>query len=121
DEQKTVVCLPSSFILHPSSFQKRRPVVLHTNPSGATRWGLNALLLMSLCLILHWGETILVPTVLALLGTALLWPCVNWLHRRVPIPGLSFQAFFPCARPCLGWSRVPWGIACTVTSPVAVR
>jgi predicted PurR-regulated permease PerM len=89
--------------------------VQYTNLSGATRWGLNALLLMSLCLILHWGETILVPIVLALLGTAMLWPCVNWLHRRVPLPGVSFQAFFPWARPCLVWCRVPWGLACTFT------
>jgi AI-2 transport protein TqsA len=89
--------------------------VIYGNLSGATRWGLNALLLIGIGLALHWGQAILVPTVLALLGTAMLWPVVNLLHRHIPLPAISFRSAFPWLRPCLAWCRVPWGLACTLT------
>jgi predicted PurR-regulated permease PerM len=63
------------------------------NLSTATRWGLNALILLALVMALYLGKSILIPTTLALLLAAMLWPAVNHLHST-------------------GFLRLPWSVAC---------
>src|SRR5713226_1879082 len=61
--------------------------------SKATRAGLNLLALIGVVVALRWGESILVPTVIAALLAALLWPTAQWLNQR--------------------W-RIPWTLACSL-------
>lgn len=65
------------------------------NPSlgEATRWGLNLLALLGAVIALWLGKTIFIPTVIAVLLAAMLWPAASWLHHR-----LHFR----------------WGLACMV-------
>jgi AI-2 transport protein TqsA len=76
--------------------------VTNLNISKATRAGLNLLALIGVVVALRWGESILVPTVIAALLAALLWPAAQWLNRRC---------------------HIPWGIACSlvVTAVVAIN
>lgn len=59
----------------------------------ATRWGLNLLALLGGAIALRLGETIFIPTVIAVLLAAMLWPSASWLHHR-----LHFR----------------WGLACMI-------
>jgi predicted PurR-regulated permease PerM len=63
------------------------------NLNTSTRWGLNALILLGMVMALYLGKSILIPTTLALLLAAMLWPAVNHLHTT-------------------GFLRLPWGLAC---------
>lgn len=63
------------------------------NLSTATRWGINALILLALVMALYLGKSIFIPTTLALLLAAMLWPAVNHLHGT-------------------GFPRLPWSVAC---------
>lgn len=56
-----------------------------------TRWGLNLLGVLAAVLVLRLGQTVFIPTVIALILAAVLWPCAVWLHRRL---------------------RMPWSVAC---------
>jgi predicted PurR-regulated permease PerM len=67
--------------------------VIHLNLTDATRWGLNLLALLGIVVALRLGESIFIPTVIAVLLAAMLWPAVSGLHH-----GLRFR----------------WGIACMV-------
>jgi AI-2 transport protein TqsA len=69
--------------------------VINLNLSGATRWGLNALLLLSLVVALYLGQTIFIPTVIALLLAAMLWPAANVLNRGVVIRSFGLRGQFP--------------------------
>ncbi len=81
---------------------------------GATRWGVGALILLGIAVALYLGQTIFIPTVIALLLAAMLWPGVVYLHRRgVPVPALRLREGFPWVRPCLRRVCVPWAVACT--------
>jgi predicted PurR-regulated permease PerM len=60
--------------------------------SNATRWGLNLLGLLGAIIALHLGESIIIPTIIALLLAAMLWPSVRWMHER-----LFFTWNFSCA------------------------
>lgn len=60
----------------------------------ATRWGLNLLGLLGAVVALRLGETIFIPTVIAVLLAALLQPATNWFHRQL---------------------RLPWGLACLIS------
>jgi predicted PurR-regulated permease PerM len=88
--------------------------VSYLNLSAATRWGLNAVLLLGLVIALYLGKTILIPMVIALLLAALLWPAAGALHSGVPLPWLRPRAGFPWLRPSLVKWRVPWAVACTL-------
>jgi predicted PurR-regulated permease PerM len=87
--------------------------VIYPNPSAATRWGLSAVLLIATGFALHLGQMIFIPTIIALLFAAMLWPVVTWIHRDIPLPSLSFRDAFPWVVPCLFWWRIPWSLACT--------
>ncbi|MCS6852147.1 MAG: AI-2E family transporter [Gemmataceae bacterium] len=56
------------------------------NLSDATRIGLNLLALLGAVLALRLGESVFVPTVLAVLLAALLWPAATWLNHRLRLP-----------------------------------
>ncbi len=55
------------------------------------RLGLNSLALLGAVAALYLGRTIFIPTVIALLLAAMLWPMTVWLHRR-----LRFRWNFAC-------------------------
>lgn len=61
------------------------------NLAGAPRWALDLLGLLGAVLALHLGQTILIPTVIALLLAAMLWPVVRWMNER-----LYFSWTFAC-------------------------
>ena len=87
--------------------------MINLNVSAATRWGLNALILLSVVLALYLGRAIFIPAVMALLLAAMLWPIVSWLSQcGVPLPGLAARPGWPWLRPCVWRLRLPWGLAC---------
>jgi predicted PurR-regulated permease PerM len=61
------------------------------NLSNATRWGLNLLALLGGIAALHFGQSIIIPTIIALLLGAMLWPGVRWLNQT-----LRFSWPFAC-------------------------
>jgi predicted PurR-regulated permease PerM len=87
---------------------------MNLNVSTATRWGLNALILLGLVLALWMGQTILIPTVISLLLAAMLWPGVAYLNRvGFPVPFLGTCARYPWLVPCVYRLKIPWSIACS--------
>jgi predicted PurR-regulated permease PerM len=95
--------------------------VINLNLGTATRWGLHGLLLLSLSLAFYQGRTIFIPTIIALLLAAMLWPAVQWLNQQgVPLPGLAARRRFPWLAPCVWRLRVPWSIACTAAIAILV-
>ena len=92
----------------------------YLNLTGATRWGLNAVLLLGLVVALYLGRTILIPMVIALLLAALLWPAARRMNEGVPLPWLRRLPGFPWLRPRLVRWRVPWALACTLLVAVLV-
>lgn len=89
---------------------------MNNPPLGvATRWGLNALLLLSFVISLYLGHRIFIPTVIALLLTATLWPATCWLNQGVPLPGVWPRAGFPWLRWRPWKLPIPWGLACLIT------
>jgi AI-2 transport protein TqsA len=86
----------------------------YLNLSGATRWGLNALLLLGVILALYLGQSIFIPMIIALLLAAMLWPAATWMNAGVPVPWLLPRGGgFPWLRPALITYRVPWVLACS--------
>jgi AI-2 transport protein TqsA len=81
--------------------------------SGTTRWGLNAVLLLSVAVALYLGQSILIPMVIALLLAALLWPFARLLNSGVFMPKLHSSPRFPWVRPRMVKRQVPWVVACT--------
>jgi predicted PurR-regulated permease PerM len=95
--------------------------VIHLNLSAATRWGINLLILLGAALALNLGRSIFIPTVIALLLAAMLWPGVLWLNRKgIPLPGLAFRARFPWLATCVWRLRVPWSVSCAFAVTVLV-
>lgn len=60
--------------------------MINLNLTPVTRWGLNVLALLGAVLALRWGESVFIPTVIAVLLAALLWPIAGWLHRSLRFP-----------------------------------
>jgi AI-2 transport protein TqsA len=87
--------------------------VINVNVSTATRWGMNAVILLSIVIALYLGQTIFIPTVISLLLAAMLWPTATWLNQSgVPVPWLTFHRRFPWTLPALARMRISWGLAC---------
>jgi predicted PurR-regulated permease PerM len=57
--------------------------VINVNMNAATRLGINSLLLLGGVMALYLGREIFIPTVIALLLAAMLWPSAVWLHQRL--------------------------------------
>jgi len=68
-------------------------VINYLNMNTTTRLGFNCLILLGGVVALYLGQTILIPTIIALLLAAMLWPATVWLHQRL---------------------RFPWGISCMI-------
>jgi AI-2 transport protein TqsA len=66
---------------------------MNLNLTTATRMGLNSLALLGVAVALYLGESIFIPLTIAVLLAAVLWPVVEWLHRR----------------------GIPWSLACMVS------
>src|SRR5215470_15864329 len=83
------------------------------NVSTATRWGLNAVILLSIVLALYLGKSIFIPTVISLLLAAMLWPTATWMHQAgIPLPWLALRRQAPWLRPAIARARIPWTMAC---------
>jgi predicted PurR-regulated permease PerM len=62
----------------------------------ATRWGLNLLIILAVIAALYLGRSIFIPTIIALLFAAMLWPAITYLHGTgVPIPFVAWRSGFP--------------------------
>jgi predicted PurR-regulated permease PerM len=61
-------------------------VIASLNIGSATRWGLNLLALLGGAVALYLGESIFIPTVIALLLAAMLWPVVRWMRKALRLP-----------------------------------
>jgi predicted PurR-regulated permease PerM len=59
---------------------------MNLNLSTSTRWGFSALILLALSIALYQGRLVLIPTVIAMLLAAMLWPAVQWLNARFHMP-----------------------------------
>ncbi len=80
--------------------------------STATRWGVNALILLGIILALYLGKTIFIPMVIALLLAAMLWPLATWMHQDgIPVLSARTRAGFPWFRPGIARWRPSWGFA----------
>jgi predicted PurR-regulated permease PerM len=80
--------------------------------SSATRWGVNALILLGIILALYLGKNIFIPTVIALLLAAMLWPLATWMHSEgIPLVGARSRQGFPWLRPVIVRWRPSWGFA----------
>ena len=87
--------------------------MIDMNVSTATRWGLNAAILLSIVLALYLGKSIFIPTVISLLLAAMLWPTATWMHQAgVPVPWLSLRRTAPWLVPTIARARFPWSLAC---------
>jgi predicted PurR-regulated permease PerM len=72
------------------NFRSQR-VIGSLNLTSATRWGLNLLALLGGIVALNLGKSIIIPTIIALLLGAMLWPAVCWMNRV-----LRFSWTFAC-------------------------
>jgi AI-2 transport protein TqsA len=87
--------------------------VISMNISTATRWGLNLLIILALIGALYLGRSIFIPTIIALLFAAMLWPGATYLNKKgVPIPFFAWRSGFPWLGPCLYRARIRWNAAC---------
>src|SRR5262245_40973848 len=75
------------------------PFMISMNLTPATRWGLNLIALLGAVIALRLGETIFIPTVIAVLLAALMWPVATWLNRGL---------------------RLPWSVACLASVGILV-
>src|SRR5437588_8409482 len=57
----------------------------------AMRWGLELVILLAAVFALYLAQAVVVPTAIALLLAAMLWPAVRWMHL-----GLGFTWTFSC-------------------------
>jgi predicted PurR-regulated permease PerM len=55
---------------------------MNLNLTTASRLGLNLLALLGVAAALYLGESIFVPLTIAVLLSSILWPMVEWMHRR---------------------------------------
>jgi predicted PurR-regulated permease PerM len=80
--------------------------------STATRWGIGAIILLSVTLALYLGKDIFIPLVVALLLAAMLWPLATWMHQNgIPILGFCRREGFPYFSPCPARWHLSWGFA----------
>src|SRR5205085_2283279 len=83
------------------------------NLSTATRWGLNLIIILAMIGALYVGRTIFIPTVIALLLAAMLWPGAAYLHEQgVPVPFLARRRGFPWLGPHVYRAKISWNVAC---------
>src|SRR3954453_12163581 len=91
---------------------ERRNVINPPMGSTATRWGVNALILLGIILALYLGKSIFIPTVIALLLAAMLWPLATWMHSNgIPVLSARTRTGFPWFRPSIARWRPSWGLA----------
>ena len=87
--------------------------MINVNVSTATRWGLNAVILLSVVLALYLGQSVFIPMVISLLLAAMLWPTATWMNQSgIPLPVLRPRAGFPWLRPHVARAHVSWSLAC---------
>jgi AI-2 transport protein TqsA len=86
---------------------------MNLNLSTATRWGLNLIIILAMIGALYLGRTIFIPTVIALLLAAMLWPGATYLHEQgVPFPFFARRLRFPWLGPHVYRIKVSWNVAC---------
>jgi predicted PurR-regulated permease PerM len=88
--------------------------VINLNLSTATRWGLNLLIVLAIVGALWLGRPVFIPTTIALLLAAMLWPGATWLNLQgIPVPFVKGRDGFPWLRPFVYRWKLPWSVACT--------
>jgi predicted PurR-regulated permease PerM len=86
---------------------------MNLNLSTATRWGLNLLIILAMIGALYLGRPIFIPTIIALLFAAMLWPGATYLNEKgVPIPFFAWGGGFPWLRFCVYRVKISWNVAC---------
>ncbi len=87
--------------------------MINVSSGSATRWGVNAVILLGITIALYIGREIFIPTVIALFLAAMLWPLANWMYQT-GIPVIWFLRPDESQKRSLGIHRlhVPWGLAC---------
>src|SRR5437762_13977809 len=68
-----------------------QPMINQLDLGPAMRWGLGLVVLLAAVFALYLSQVVIVPTVIALLLAAMLWPAVQWLHHS-----LRFTWTFSC-------------------------
>ncbi len=93
--------------------------MINLNLSTATRWGLNLLIGLAIVGALWLGRPIFIPTTIALLLAAMLWPGANWLNLKgIPLPFFVARNGFPWLRPFVYRIKLPWYVSCTAVVAV---
>src|SRR5438094_5392057 len=57
-----------------------QPMINQLDLGPAMRWGLGLVVLLAAVFALYLAQSVVVPTVIALLLAAMLWPAVRWMH-----------------------------------------
>jgi predicted PurR-regulated permease PerM len=92
-----------------------------TTVSVATRWGINAIILLAVTLALYFGKLIFIPTILALLLAAMLWPLASHINQYgLPLPFFRLRRRLIWIVPCVYRLHLSWGVACTTAVGVLV-
>ena len=95
--------------------------MINVGSSSATRWGVNAVILLGIVVALTIGREIFIPTIIALFLAAMLWPLANWMYQAgIPIP--AFRKSEETGKRVLGFRRlhVPWGMACITVIAILI-
>src|SRR5713101_8247305 len=78
--------------VHPATYPIQSKLMINQLDLGpAIRWGLGLVVLLAAVFALYLSQVVIVPTVIALLMAAMLWPAVQWLHHS-----LRFTWTFSC-------------------------
>jgi predicted PurR-regulated permease PerM len=95
--------------------------VINVNVGTATRWGLNAVILLAIVVALYIGREIFIPTVIALLLAAMLWPLATWMNQTgIPIFQLRKKADFPWVKTVPARWRLSWGMTTVAVMTILI-
>jgi predicted PurR-regulated permease PerM len=95
--------------------------VLDLNFNRATRWGVHLVIILAMIGALYLGRTIFVPTIIALLLAAMLWPSATYLHEiGLPILFITRRAGFPWLLLYIHRLKISWNAACMFLVSVLV-
>lgn len=87
--------------------------MINLNVGTATRWGINAVILLGITLALYIGRDIFIPTIIALLLAAILGPLAGWMNQYgIPLPTFRRKESFPGFSFATFRWHVKWGVAC---------
>lgn len=87
----------------------------------AMRWGINAIILISISLALYIGRDIFIPMIIATFLAAMLWPLATWFNQSgIPIPFPRFLSATPYVSLRVLRLHFAWGLACMTVIAVLI-